>query len=145
MKDSFSIDDMALMTGLSTRTIRSYIADGFLEGDKSSGAWQFTSEQADAFLQNKAVRPTLRSKKNAIVYDFLGAPHKERDMMCVVLDLPSDETGRAAALFCKYMCEIEAKAELRFASDRLGKTARVILSGSDSDVMELLARYYKER
>ncbi len=145
MKDSFSIDDMALMTGLSTRTIRSYIADGFLEGDKSSGAWQFTSEQADAFLQNKAVRPTLRSKKNATVYDFLGAPHKEQDMMCVVLDLPSDETGRAAALFCKYMCKIEAKAELRFASDRLGKTARVILSGSDSDVMDLLARYYKER
>lgn len=38
MKDRFSIDDMALITRLSTRTIRNYIADGFLEGDKSSGA-----------------------------------------------------------------------------------------------------------
>lgn len=38
MNDTFNIDDMALITGLSTRTIRSYIADGFLDGDKSSGA-----------------------------------------------------------------------------------------------------------
>lgn len=145
MNDTFSIDDMALITGLSTRTIRSYIADGFLEGDKSGGAWRFTSEQVTAFLQNKAVRPALRAKKNAIVHAFLGAPHKERDMMCAVLDLPSDQAGRASSLLCRCICEIEAKAELHFASDRLGKTTRIILSGSDADVMELLARYYKER
>ena len=145
MKETFNIEDVALITGLSTRTIRSYIANGFLAGDKSSGAWQFTPEQVDAFLQNKTVQPTLRSKKNAIVFDFLGEPHKEADMMCVVLDLPSDQAMRASTLLCKYMCEIKAKAELRFASDRIGKTTRMILSGNDADVMDLLARYYKER
>ena len=145
MKDTFNIEDVALITGLSTRTIRSYIADGFLKGDKSSGAWQFTPEQVDAFLQNKTVLPSLRSKKNAIVYDFLGASHKEADMMCVVLDLPSDQAHRASTLLCKYMCEIKAKAELRFASDQLGKTTRLILSGHDADVLDLLTRYYKER
>lgn len=57
MKDRFSIDDMALITRLSTRTIRNYIADGFLEGDKSSGAWQFTAEQVDAFCRiNRSCR-----------------------------------------------------------------------------------------
>ena len=145
MKETFNIEDMALITGLSTRTIRSYIAGGFLEGDKSSGSWQFTAEQADAFLQNKTVQPTLRSKKNAIVFDFLGASHKDADAMCVVLDLPSDQAVQVSRLFCGFMCEIRAKAELRFASDRIGKTTRLILSGSDSDVMELLARYYRER
>ena len=145
MKESFTIDDMAMITGLSTRTIRNYIADGFLEGDKSSGAWRFTSEQVDAFMQQKAVQPTLRSKKNAIVFDFLGVPHKDADKMCVVLDLPSDQANRASTLFCRYMCEIEAKAELRFAADCLGKTTRLILSGKDSDVMDLLTRFYKER
>lgn len=148
MKDTFNIDDMALITGLSTRTIRSYIADGFLDGDKSSGAWRFTAEQVYAFLQNKAVQPALRCKKNTIVSDFMGAPHKKQekqDMMCVVLDLPSDQAGRASLLLCKYMCALEAKTELRFASDRLGGTFRIILSGNDADVMALLTRYYKER
>lgn len=145
MNDTFNIDDMALITGLSTRTIRSYIADGFLDGDKSSGAWRFTAEQVYAFLQNKAVQPALRCKKNAIVSDFMGAPHKEQDMMCVVLDLPSDQAGCATLLLCKYMCALETKTELRFASDRLGKTLRIILSGNDADVMALLTRYYKGR
>ncbi|MBQ1381406.1 MAG: hypothetical protein IIY79_05265 [Ruminococcus sp.] len=89
--------------------------------------------------------PSLRSKKNAIVYDFLGASHKEDDMMCAVLDLPSDQAHRASTLLCKYICETKAKAELRFASDRIGKTTRLILSGNDSDVMHLLSRYYEER
>ena len=71
MKDTFGIDAIVMMTGLSDRTIRSYIADGLLRGDKSSGSWQFTAEQVDSFLNNKAVLPALRSKKNAIVYDFI--------------------------------------------------------------------------
>ena len=145
MKDFFNIEDVAMMTGLSTRTIRNYLADGFLKGDKSSGAWQFTAEQVDAFLQNRTVRPTLRAKKNAVVYDSMGAQHKEADSMCVVLDLPSDQANRASALFCRYMCEAEPAAELRFAADRVGGTARILLSGCDSDVMALLQRYYGER
>ena len=78
MKDTFNIEDMALITGLSTRTIRSYIADGFLEGDKSSGAWQFTPEQVDAFLQNKTVLPTLRSKKMRSFMTSWEHPTKKR-------------------------------------------------------------------
>ncbi len=145
MKEVFNIEDMAMMTGLSTRTIRSYIASGFLSGDKSSGAWQFTAEQVDAFMQNKMVLPALRAKKNAIVYDFLRVPHKEQDMMCVVLDIPSDQANRASMLFCRNISDVEAQAELRFACESIGKTTRVILSGSDRDVTELLSRYYNER
>ncbi len=146
MKDTFSIDDIAMITGLSTRTIRNYIADGFLKGDKSGGAWQFTAEQLDEFLQNKTVLPTLRSKKNAIVYDFIGDKPRNDDRMCVVLDLPSDTANRASTLFCKYIADFEPEAvELRFASDRIGKGIRVIISGSDADVLALLNRYYAER
>ncbi|MBO4916149.1 MAG: helix-turn-helix domain-containing protein [Oscillospiraceae bacterium] len=146
MKDTFGIDDVALMTGLSTRTIRNYIADGFLSGDKSSGAWQFTAEQLDAFFRNKTVQPTLHSKKNAIVYDFIGQKPRGEDKMCVVLDLTSDSAKRASALFCKYMSGYKPEsAELRFASDNIGDGVRVILSGADSEVMALLNRYYAER
>ena len=146
MKETFNIDDIAMMTGLSTRTIRNYISGGFLKGDKSSGSWQFTTEQLAAFLQNKTVLPTLRSMKNAIVYDFIGDKPKGNDKMCVVLDLPSDSASRASALFCKYISDYKPEAvELRFASDRVGEGTRLILSGSDADVMALLNRYYSER
>ena len=145
MKEFFNIDDVAMMTSLSTRTIRTYIADGFLVGDKSSGAWQFSPEQVEAFLQNKMVLPTLRSKKNAIVYDFIGSKPTGDSKMCIVLDLPLSDLMRASTLFCQYMSAVEPKAELHFAADPIGKGGRIILSGADSDVLELLNRYYSGR
>ena len=68
MKDTYSINEVAMMTSLSTRTIRNYIAAGFLEGEKVDGAWTFTPEQIEAFTQNKTVKPSIKAKKNAIVF-----------------------------------------------------------------------------
>ena len=45
MKELFSIGEIAVMSGLSVRTIRSYLASGQLEGEKINGAWRFTEEQ----------------------------------------------------------------------------------------------------
>lgn len=145
MKETFTINEVAMMTGLSTRTIRNYISAGFLSGDKSCGSWQFSTEQIDAFFQNKMIRPTLRAKKNAIVYDFIGNKPYGKAKMCVVLDLPSDDLHQASALFCRYITGYEPKSELNFASDSIGGGARIILSGADSDVLNLLNRYYAER
>ena len=38
-KDFYSINDIALMSGLSSRTIRNYISSGILKGDKVDGCW----------------------------------------------------------------------------------------------------------
>ena len=146
MKETLNIDDIAKITQLSTRTIRSYIADGILVGDKSGGSWQFTPEQIGTFLQNEAVLPTIRSKKNAIVYGFMLDEPKDEDKMCVVLDLASDKENRVSTFFCKYLADYNPEnVEIRFSSDKYGAGTRVILSGSDSDVMKLLNRYYEER
>ncbi len=142
MKDSFGIDAIVMMTGLSDRTIRSYIADGFLQGDKSSGSWQFTAEQVDAFLNNKTVLPALRSKKNAIVYDFISEVPIDADKMCVVLNLASETAGSASALMCEYLADMEPIAELHYASDRIGQGVRITISGCTSDVMALMNRFY---
>lgn len=144
MKDTIGIDAIVMMTGLSDRTIRNYIADGFLQGDKSSGSWQFTAEQVDAFLTNKTVLPALRSKKKAIVYDFISEPPKDTDKMCVVLDLASPAADHASSLIFKHLADFEATEELHFASDRIGKGVRITLSGCASDVMALVNRYYAE-
>ena len=48
MKETYSINDVAMITGLSTRTIRNYISLGFLSGEKVNGAWSFTDKQIEA-------------------------------------------------------------------------------------------------
>lgn len=49
-KETYTIQDLAAMTGLNERTIRGYLAGGQLQGSKVGGAWRFTPEQFDDFL-----------------------------------------------------------------------------------------------
>ena len=142
MKEIFNIKDVAMMTGLSTRTIRHYISDGFLNGDKSGGEWQFTAQDLDSFMHNDVVRCAVRAKRNAIIYDYIGTKPQGESRMCMILDLPADQEVAAMTFFCKHISDMKPKTELRFASDRIGKGVRVILSGSDSDIMNLLSYYY---
>ena len=145
MKDVFSINDLALITGLSTRTIRNYLTAGDLSGEKTNGAWTFTAEQVEAFVQNKAVQPSIRAKKNALVYDFLGTKPFGKSKMCVILDLAAMDALTASVFFCESISAYSPEAELHFASDPLGNGARLILSGSPRDVMDLMNRYYEQK
>ena len=145
MKDAFSINDLAMITGLSTRTIRTYITAGFLSGEKIDGAWVFTHEQVLAFIENKAVQPSIKAKKNAIVFDFLGTKPYNNDKMCTILDLAAKEALTASVFFCEKISECSPEAELRFASDPVGTGVRLILSGSPKDVMNLMNQYYDKQ
>lgn len=143
MKDTFSINDVAMMTGLTTRTIRTYISMGFLTGDKADGTWNFTPEQIEAFSQHPAVQPSIRAKRNALVYDFLGTK-PTGDRMCTVLDLPFAEAMKASVFFCQKISEFTPESELHFASEHIGKGVRLILRGSPTDVLGLLNAYYSK-
>ena len=145
MKEAFSINDLAMITGLSTRTIRTYITTGFLSGEKIDGAWVFTHEQVLAFIENKAVQPSIKAKKNAIVFDFLGTKPYNNDKMCTILDLAAKEALTASVFFCEKISECSPEAELRFASDPVGTGVRLILSGSPKDVMNLMNEYYDKQ
>lgn len=139
--DYFSIDDIATITGLTTRTLRNYISDGFLVGDKNSGKWLFTPEQVSAFLEHNAVKPTLQAKRNAIVYDHLANEAMDTERMCTILDIPGADSEKVSAAFCKLLADIEPEVEFKFASNAYGGGIRVILSGSATNVMDILKEF----
>ena len=111
MKEAFSINDLAMITGLSTRTIRTYITTGFLSGEKIDGAWVFTHEQVLAFIENKAVQLSIKAKKNAIVFDFLGTKPYNNDKMCTILDLAAKEALTASVFFCEKISECSPECQ----------------------------------
>lgn len=140
MKEFYSIDDLAAMTRLSTRTIRNYISLGLLDGEKIDGVWQFTAEQFSAFLRQDMVRQRVKAKSHAILYDFLLQDKKGEHCACAVLDLSAADSAGEAALRDKLM---EAVNRLGLACsyhyDR--PAARVILRGAPGAVAELLALF----
>lgn len=141
-EELYLISHITLITGLSDRTIRNYIASGILKGEKINGIWHFTPEEVDAFIKNPAVRPSIVAKNNSVVYDFMLNDSKKEEETCVILDLPKCDIKETAEFFC-YGISNEDYKDINFSFDGNYKTPRIILRGKPSDVFGLIGDYYK--
>ena len=142
--ESYTMNDIASMTGLTTRTLRNYLKSGILCGEKEDGVWKFSEEQFAAFIEHPAVKPGIRAKRQSIVYDFLMADKKKESQTCVILDIPAehDTAGKVAEFFCNRIKE-QTEDNVRFGFEWHKKNVRVILSGPENLVREIMECYYK--
>ena len=136
----YLISHLVLFTGLTDRTIRSYLSSGILQGEKINGLWHFTPEEVEKFVCHPAVRPSILAKNNALIYDFLLDTSKKRSEICIILDLPGIDPKPAMEFFCYRITNGDFK-NIRFSFDAVGKLPRIILKGGASDVMTLITEY----
>lgn len=142
MNGYFNLNQLAMITGLTTRTLRNYIASGVLGGEKRDGVWSFTEEEVDAFVSNEAVRRSISARQNGVVLDFLADVYKRSNRICVIMDLAGgpEELQEASACFCKAISE--RGRDIEFRSRREKQVSRVILAGGEDQVIDLLREYY---
>lgn len=140
----YLINHLVLFTGLTDRTIRSYISSGILQGEKINGLWHFTLEQVEAFMRHPAVRPSILAKNNSLIYDYLLDTRKAKQEACIILDLPGADKQAVAEYFC---CRISNGGyhDIRFSFDGVLDTARVILTGDTGEVLRLVDEFRQEQ
>lgn len=145
MNEFYTINDVATMTGLTTRTVRNYIKMGLLEGEKVDGVWQFSIEAVSDFMADKNVQPSIRAKKNGVVFDFLADRYKKVNEICTILDFPvsQEEAMEISEFFCRETSR-ENIGEMKFSFDYNNGIARVILKGTEDFVSEVMKKYYQE-
>ena len=142
MCETYSIEDLATFTGLTDRTLRSYLQEGRLTGRKEDGAWRFTPEDLEKLFQDEGARQAVRANRNAIVYDFMLNGGRE-DACCAVRDIPVERDGEEA-LRVRLLERVNREGgAVRFAygygEDRRGQgSARVILAGPTAAVQKIL-------
>ena len=142
MCETYSIEDLATFTGLTDRTLRSYLKEGRLTGRKEDGAWRFTPEDLEKLFQDEGARQAVRANRNAIVYDFMLNGGGE-DACCAVRDIPVERDGEEA-LRARLLERVNREGgAVRFAygygEDRRGQgSARVILAGPTAAVQKIL-------
>ncbi len=138
---TYDLNEVATMSGLSTRTLRNYLSQGFLKGDKTDGTWRFTVEDIERFFAEPFVKESLRIKRTAAVFDFLADRKKETEQTCVILDIPSSlkKGNEIAEFFCR---QIENVSGIDFRYDRDGGCGRIILYGAAESVATLMKAYY---
>ncbi len=144
MERYYTINEAAMLTGLTTRTLRSYLKMDILTGEKVESVWKFTEEDLSSFLSNPNVKPSILAKKRSIVYDFLVDEEKRVNEICSIIDLyiGDNEAEEISNFFCERINNDNAGEKIRFSYERNGKHARFILSGYEEYVMELLNGYY---
>lgn len=139
----YLISHLTLITGLSDRTIRNYIANGTLKGEKINGLWHFTPEEVEAFIRNPVVTPSIQAKHNAVIFDFLFDRKKSSEESCIVLDLPGHDAKNAAEYFC-YAISNGNYNNIRFSFNHTGGVPRVILRGKYRDIKQLTDHYFDQ-
>ena len=144
MEEIYNLNQLALMTGLFTRTLRNDLATGILEGEKEDGMWMFTAEQFHSYVQNPIVRQRLDTKQNAVVFDFLADTAKTTNQMCVTLDLPvsDEEMVEIQSFFCEEMSQAH---HAKFVCRKIRGLVRVTLAGSEDDISRMLLKYYEKK
>ena len=144
MKEQYNLNELAMITSLTTRTLRNHLRQGTLTGEKVDGAWVFTPEEVDAFMALPAVRQSIRANHNAVVFDFLADNLKSQNRSCVILDFAVGiaESAEISLFFCE-QANHASDIELRCQQTRSG--LRVILSGGEDQVAEILRDYYSRQ
>ena len=143
--NDYTINQVAMMTGFTTRTLRNYIKMGILVGDKEDGIWKFSSEDFENFISNPNVAPSLKSKRNAQVFDFLTNDTKKENYICTIMDLyiEEEEYKEVAEFFCKVMNSGKVPCT-QYSMQRKGNNTRIILSGPEDVITSIMDQYNKE-
>ena len=140
MDGKYSLNDLALMTGFTTRTLRNYLNQGLLNGEKTNGMWQFTAEEVERFFREPFVKEGLRIKRSSTVFDFLADRSKKKERSCVILDIPASlqKGNEISSFFCDKMNDAE---DVVFNYGWDNGSCRVILSCAADSVAEIMKAY----
>lgn len=140
MERKYNLNDLALMTGFTTRTLRNYLNQGLLNGEKQNGMWQFSDAELDRFFNDPFVKEGLRIKRSSAVFDFLADRKKEKSRSCIILDIPASrkEGDKISAFFCGRMRDA---SDVCFHYGWDNGLCRVILSGAADSVANIMHAY----
>lgn len=134
-KVTYTVGDVALMTGFNPRTIREYLRRGLLKGEKTAVGWRFTVEQFVALISHPEVERSIRAKDRGIVLDFLSQKKKAAPAACVILDLPigpDEEEGLRGKLLSLNWEGLSFRYRLE------GTMVRITATGSPDQLTDLL-------
>src|SRR4030042_6338700 len=73
----YTVEDIAKMTSLTSRTIRNYLKDGSLQGRKIGGQWRFTMENIKRLFNNSNFTNDVSRKNRQRILNFIGGANTE--------------------------------------------------------------------
>ncbi len=84
----YTINDIAFMTGFTTRTLRTYIKNGLLKGTCLENKWIFSAENFQDFLREPYILEGIKIKYNNLIKQYLQGDPLHPELGIFHYDLP---------------------------------------------------------
>ena len=142
--EKYNLNQIAMMTGLTTRTLRTYLNMGLLSGKKENNTWTFTEENIENFFNDPNVKQALKAKRNAVVYDFLSDTNKKDNRVCIIMDF-KESLVKQEKIMMKFIDIInKIGKDIEFKANNEKKMLRIILCGNEENVKNIIDEYYEK-
>ena len=80
----YTIKELSLMSGLTTRTIRNYLKLGLLKGSKENNKWIFNEDDTIEFFKNSYVKQSIEIKNLSLVLESFNS---EKEEVCNIIKI----------------------------------------------------------
>lgn len=118
----YTVEEIATMTSLTTRTIRNYLRDGILKGRKIGGQWRFTANDIKKFMDIGEVISDMAKEQKQAVLDFIDGVNtdvKGDIQICMIVDLyvTLDNAKQKSDELCELINSIIGESYLTYKYD----------------------------
>lgn len=132
----YTVADVARVTGMTSRTIRNYLKDGTLTGQKIGVQWRFTEDEVKKLFSRQ--QPGTSSPAQ-IVRSYLGTTERDTAAFCALLDFPGVTQAQGMAMYRKLEKQCgEDVALISYEYHDEGQLFRIAVSGELWAVAALL-------
>lgn len=144
LKEKFyTVAEVASITGLTQRTIRNYIKDNTLHGQKVGVQWRFTEEDIKRLFKETDKSLQLFTVENNAAAEFILDTEKIDIATCMILDIPDLDLKQIRKMN-QYMKQLKAdrnvskKIKIEYAAIKEEGFYRIICSGSVEEVSKIM-------
>jgi excisionase family DNA binding protein len=109
IKKLYTVEDIARMTGLTSRTIRNYLKDGSLKGAKIGGQWRFTMDNIKKLFDDANFLNDVTNQKKQQVQDFIDGVNTDMEgkiQVCTIADCYCESAKAGKQLYEKLVTVI---------------------------------------
>ena len=146
-KKLYTVEDIAKMTGFTSRTIRNYLKDGSLQGRKIGGQWRFTMENIEGLFGNSNVINDVSRVNRQQIKKFLDGDNmnvKGKTQVCTIIDCYCENQQAGKQIYDKLVTVINNKkddtppAKFNYEFNKKATKARFTLFGEPDYIIKTL-------
>ena len=139
----YTVADVAQVTGLTSRTIRNYLKDGTLTGQKIGVQWRFTEEEIRKLFSKQTPGGNTTSQR---VRGFLGNQDREQNSCLTLMDVPHVDEKKGMSLYCEMKALADNEkliSEITYEYHEDLQLLRVAVTGETGAVTDFLEQSRK--